>query len=111
MGPLGSPRLAEAGDAIDRGPKEHRGRSETPSEPQTPPSLADSMSDGPFWDVYADTSGHYRWRIVAANGRIVASSAEAFDSRRNAWRATAGVARIVGELAKVEPDDVDVEPV
>ena len=70
------------------------------------------MSDGPFWDVYADLAGHFRWRIVATNGRIVASSGEAFDSRRNAWRATRDVARIVREMAKVEPDgEPEAEPV
>lgn len=40
-------------------------------------------------EVYADAAGQYRWRICARNGRIVASSGEAFASQRNARRAAA----------------------
>ncbi|MEM6988883.1 MAG: DUF1508 domain-containing protein [Myxococcota bacterium] len=36
--------------------------------------------------VYGSTLAGYRWRLIAANGRIVAASSEAFVSRRGAWR-------------------------
>jgi uncharacterized protein YegP (UPF0339 family) len=38
-------------------------------------------------DVYRDDSGQYRWRVIAANGRTIASSGESFDSKANATRA------------------------
>lgn len=41
--------------------------------------------------VYADSSGEYRWRLVARNGQTVASSGEAFDSKYNARRAAENV--------------------
>ncbi len=30
------------------------------------------------FEIYADSSGKYRWRLVARNGQTVASSGEAF---------------------------------
>lgn len=41
--------------------------------------------------IYADTSGKYRWRLVAGNGQTVASSGEAFGSQANARRAAENV--------------------
>ncbi len=41
--------------------------------------------------IYADSSGNYRWRLVARNGQTVASSGEAFDSKANARRAAENV--------------------
>jgi len=35
--------------------------------------------------------GSYRWRLKAANGQVVASSGEAFDSKANAQRAAENV--------------------
>lgn len=37
--------------------------------------------------IYKDKSGQWRWRFVAANGRIMADSAEGYVSRSNAARA------------------------
>lgn len=37
--------------------------------------------------VYPDSGSKYRWRLVADNGRTVASSGESFDSKSNAKRA------------------------
>jgi uncharacterized protein YegP (UPF0339 family) len=53
------------------------------------------------FQIYADAGGKYRWRLVASNGRIAASSVEHFASKANAWRpaenirANAGNAEIV----------------
>jgi uncharacterized protein YegP (UPF0339 family) len=41
--------------------------------------------------VYADSSGAFRWRLVAGNGQTVASSGESFDSEANAKRAAQNV--------------------
>jgi uncharacterized protein YegP (UPF0339 family) len=43
------------------------------------------------YEVYADSGGNYRWRAKAANGAIVASSGESFDSKSNAQRAADNV--------------------
>ena len=39
------------------------------------------------YEVYADSAGKYRWRLVAANGRKVASSGESFSSKSDATTA------------------------
>lgn len=51
--------------------------------------------------IYADSSGKYRWRLVAGNGQNVASSGEAFDSQSNARRAAENVRDNAGS-AEVE---------
>lgn len=38
-------------------------------------------------EIYEDHVGQHRWRIVAANGRIMADSGEGYASRSNARRA------------------------
>jgi uncharacterized protein YegP (UPF0339 family) len=37
--------------------------------------------------VYKDHNGKWRWRKMAANGKIISSSGEDFSSRRSAKRA------------------------
>jgi len=49
--------------------------------------------------VYTDSSGKYRWRLVARNGQTVASSGEAFDSKANARRAAENVKSNAGSAA------------
>ena len=43
--------------------------------------------------VYRDLAGEWRWKVVAANGRIVADSAESYQRQRDCRRAM----RIVGD--------------
>jgi uncharacterized protein YegP (UPF0339 family) len=43
------------------------------------------------FEVYADSSGKYRWRLVAANGQTVGSSGESFASKANATEAAENV--------------------
>lgn len=43
------------------------------------------------FEIYADVSGKYRWRLKDGNGQKVASSGESFDSRSNAKRAAENV--------------------
>jgi uncharacterized protein YegP (UPF0339 family) len=43
------------------------------------------------FEIYGDASGSYRWRLVASNGQIVASSGESFASKANARRAAENV--------------------
>lgn len=39
------------------------------------------------FDVYQDTAGQWRWRLLAANGRVVADSGESYTRLRDAERA------------------------
>jgi uncharacterized protein YegP (UPF0339 family) len=43
------------------------------------------------FEIYADASGQYRWRLVSSNGQNVASSGESFASKANARRAAENV--------------------
>lgn len=59
---------------------------------------ADAKDDGaktggraPKFEVYADASGEYRWRLRAANGQLVASSGQSFASEDNARAAAKSV--------------------
>lgn len=60
-------------------------------------------------EVYADAAGEWRWRLVAANGRIVAASAEAFASKSNAKRAADHLAAQIGETDMVTVVDAERE--
>lgn len=42
------------------------------------------------YEVYADTGGSWRWRLVASNGQKVAASGESFASHSSATRAAEG---------------------
>ncbi len=38
-------------------------------------------------EVYADRADQFRWRLRARNGKVIATSGEAYDSHGNAARA------------------------
>jgi uncharacterized protein YegP (UPF0339 family) len=38
------------------------------------------------FEVYEDAAGEWRWRLVAANGNIVADSGEGYSSKQGAKR-------------------------
>jgi hypothetical protein len=54
------------------------------------------------FEIYADASGSYRWRLVASNGQTVASSGESFASKANARRAAENVKDNAGTAEIVE---------
>jgi hypothetical protein len=54
------------------------------------------------FEIYADAGGNYRWRLVASNGKTVASSGESFDSKSNARRAAENVRDNAGKAEIVE---------
>jgi uncharacterized protein YegP (UPF0339 family) len=54
------------------------------------------------FEIYADAGGHYRWRLVASNGKTVASSGESFDSKSNAIRAAENVKENAAKAEIVE---------
>lgn len=43
------------------------------------------------FEIYKDSGGHYRWRLVSSNGQTIASSGEGFASHSNAKRAAENV--------------------
>jgi uncharacterized protein len=45
----------------------------------------------PRFEIYDDSSGKWRWRLLDGNSVKVASSGESFDSRSNAKRAAQNV--------------------
>ena len=47
------------------------------------------------FDRYRDEKGEWRWRLLAANGLIVADSAEGYATKRGLNRAIARVREIV----------------
>jgi len=52
--------------------------------------------------VYADSSGKYRWRLVASNGQTVGSSGESFASKVNATEAAENVKANAGSASVEE---------
>ena len=58
------------------------------SEPNARHSAAHFKAIAPSWryEVDAETSGHYRWRAKAGNGRTMAISHDCFHSRNDAHR-------------------------
>lgn len=43
------------------------------------------------YEVFQDTGGAWRWRLVTADGQVAADSGEGFDTRDNCERALAAV--------------------
>jgi uncharacterized protein YegP (UPF0339 family) len=54
------------------------------------------------FEIYADSSGQYRWRLRAGNGQIVATSGESFASKSNAREAAENVKARAGAAEVVE---------
>lgn len=44
-------------------------------------------------EIYQDAAGKWRWRRLAPNGEIIASSNESYPRKWNAWRAARRVFR------------------
>jgi uncharacterized protein len=55
------------------------------------------------FEIYRDAAGGYRWRLKAANGRIVGDSGEAYTTRANARRAAENDRSHIGSATIVEP--------
>jgi uncharacterized protein YegP (UPF0339 family) len=60
------------------------------------------------YELFKDASGHWRWHLVAANGRRVATSGEAFASREDAERAAHAVRANAGAAAPPAPYAAEV---
>jgi uncharacterized protein YegP (UPF0339 family) len=58
--------------------------------------IRDRLDDLEF-DVYEDNAGEYRWRLLSANGNIVADSGEGYESRSGAQNAVERLRELVPE--------------
>jgi uncharacterized protein YegP (UPF0339 family) len=56
----------------------------------------------PRLQVYEDAHGEWRWRLRAANGRIVADSAEGYVNRSGAQRAAQTVLAMLAGPLQIE---------
>ena len=54
------------------------------------------------FEVYEDNAGEYRWRLLAANGKIVADSGEGYTRRDDAHRAIATLLRGINDVTIVD---------
>jgi len=46
----------------------------------------------PRYEIYPDGAGEWRWRLKAANGRIIADGSEGYCEKRHAYRAVFAMA-------------------
>ncbi len=51
------------------------------------------MSGKPTFEVFEDSAGEWRWRLVATNGNIIADSGEGYQSKQGARRGIDSVKR------------------
>jgi uncharacterized protein YegP (UPF0339 family) len=54
------------------------------------------------FEVYPDSGGNYRWRLVASNGQTVGSSGESFASKSNARESAENVRDNAGKASVEE---------
>jgi len=55
------------------------------------------MSNEPRFEIYRDNANEWRWRLVAANGHIIAASGEGYRSKQ-------GVKRGIQSVKKSAPE-------
>ena len=53
------------------------------------------MPSNPRFELYTDGAGEWRWRLVATNEEIIATSGEGYVSKQGAKRGIASVKRAV----------------
>ncbi|QLH79650.1 DUF1508 domain-containing protein [Halosimplex rubrum] len=62
------------------------------------------MTNSGTFEVYRDSAGEWRWRLVATNGNIIADSGEGYNSKQGAKRG-------IDSVRRNAPDaDVEVLP-
>jgi uncharacterized protein YegP (UPF0339 family) len=63
----------------------------------------------PQFDAYEDLVGKWRWRLIAGDGRTVATSGESFDSHWHALRAAENVRGVAAgaRISGTPADDVE----
>jgi uncharacterized protein YegP (UPF0339 family) len=61
----------------------------------------------PQFDAYEDLVGKWRWRLLGADGRAVATSGESFDSHWHALRAAENVRAVAAGGATISSAPAD----
>jgi len=56
---------------------------------------------GARFELFVDAADEWRWRLVAANGNIIADSGEGYNSKQGAKRGIESVKRVAGD-AEIE---------
>jgi uncharacterized protein YegP (UPF0339 family) len=69
------------------------------------PSLQSIMPAQPRFELFNDTAGEWRWRLVATNGEIIADSGEGYTSKQGAKRGIESVKRVAEDATVVERSD------
>ncbi len=64
------------------------------------------MPNHPRFEVFADSAGEWRWRLVATNEEIIAASGEGYASKQGAKRGARSVKRTAPN-AKIREIDHD----
>ncbi|MFW5965229.1 MAG: HVO_2922 family protein [Halodesulfurarchaeum sp.] len=57
------------------------------------------------FELYEDSAGEWRWRLVAANGQIVADGGEGYSSKQGAKRGIESVKKGAPDADIVEVED------
>lgn len=60
------------------------------------------MPSEPRFELYEDAGGEWRWRLVAANGNIIADSGEGYASKQGARRGIRSVKQTAPDATVVE---------
>lgn len=55
-----------------------------------------------MFEVFKDHAGEWRWRLTAANGRIIADSAEGYSKRSAVLKAIARVREVAAVATVIE---------
>ena len=59
----------------------------------------------PYFEIYADKAGKYRWRFISGNSKTIASSNECFYDKSTAKRAARTV-RMLSRFALIKGDKI-----
>jgi uncharacterized protein YegP (UPF0339 family) len=72
------------------------------AEPAAQDGKGTEVASAAKFELYADNSGKYRWRLQATNGQTIASSGQSFASKSNAHEAAETVRRAApsGEIVE-----------
>jgi len=62
------------------------------------------MPTAPRFELYQDKAGEWRWRLVVANGNIIADSGEGYASKQGAKRGIESVKSSAPEAVVVATD-------
>ena len=58
----------------------------------------------PIFELYQDTAGEWRWRLVVSNGNIIADSGEGYTSKQGAKRGIQSVKNSAPDARVVDVD-------